>query len=273
MSVIVSRALPDVRDGLKPSQRRILVAMNDLNLTPGAGRVEVRQDLRRHQRQLPPARRKRHLSHAGPHGPGVEHAPRADRQAGQFRLDRRPAAGGHAVYRSPHVADRRADARRPEARHGRLHAHLRRAAAPSRRCCRRSSPTCWSTARNGIAVGMATSIPPHNLGEICDALVRADRRARRVDRRTAGNRPGPRLSHRRHHLRPQRHSPRLSTRAAARSRSAPARASRSTARTASGSSSARFPSSRPATASKSGSPSWSTKTASRAFRPSATKAT
>ena len=37
MSVIVSRALPDVRDGLKPSQRRILVAMNDLNLTPGAG--------------------------------------------------------------------------------------------------------------------------------------------------------------------------------------------------------------------------------------------
>jgi len=33
MSVIVSRALPDVRDGLKPSQRRILVAMNDLNLS------------------------------------------------------------------------------------------------------------------------------------------------------------------------------------------------------------------------------------------------
>ena len=39
MSVIVSRALPDVRDGLKPSQRRILVAMNDLGLTPGAARV------------------------------------------------------------------------------------------------------------------------------------------------------------------------------------------------------------------------------------------
>ena len=35
MSTIVDRALPDVRDGLKPSQRRILVAMNDLNLTPG----------------------------------------------------------------------------------------------------------------------------------------------------------------------------------------------------------------------------------------------
>ena len=38
MSVIVSRALPDVRDGLKPSQRRILVAMNDLNLGPTGSR-------------------------------------------------------------------------------------------------------------------------------------------------------------------------------------------------------------------------------------------
>ncbi|MCA9751775.1 MAG: DNA gyrase subunit A, partial [Gemmatimonadetes bacterium] len=36
MSVIVSRALPDVRDGLKPSQRRVLVAMNDLNLSPSS---------------------------------------------------------------------------------------------------------------------------------------------------------------------------------------------------------------------------------------------
>ena len=37
MSVIVSRALPDVRDGLKPSQRRILVAKTDLGLAPGRG--------------------------------------------------------------------------------------------------------------------------------------------------------------------------------------------------------------------------------------------
>ena len=36
MSVIVSRALPEVRDGLKPSQRRVLVAMNDLGLAPNA---------------------------------------------------------------------------------------------------------------------------------------------------------------------------------------------------------------------------------------------
>lgn len=36
MSVIVSRALPDIRDGLKPSQRRIIYAMHELNLTPGS---------------------------------------------------------------------------------------------------------------------------------------------------------------------------------------------------------------------------------------------
>src|SRR5213075_2979873 len=40
MSTIMDRALPDVRDGLKPSQRRILVAMNDLNLTPRAKRIK-----------------------------------------------------------------------------------------------------------------------------------------------------------------------------------------------------------------------------------------
>ncbi len=41
LSVIHSRALPDVRDGLKPSQRRILVAMNDLNLSPRSRQVLI----------------------------------------------------------------------------------------------------------------------------------------------------------------------------------------------------------------------------------------
>ena len=72
MSTIMDRALPDVRDGLKPSQRRILVAMNDLNLGPRSQAPQVRQDRRRHLRQLPPARRGRGLPHAGPPGPGVE---------------------------------------------------------------------------------------------------------------------------------------------------------------------------------------------------------
>jgi DNA gyrase/topoisomerase IV subunit A len=43
MSTIMDRALPDVRDGLKPSQRRILVAMHDLNLRPGASTSSARR--------------------------------------------------------------------------------------------------------------------------------------------------------------------------------------------------------------------------------------
>ena len=41
------------------------------------------------------------------------------------------------------------------------------------------SRTCWSTAQTGIAVGMATNIPPHNLTEVVNAVHRADRRSRR----------------------------------------------------------------------------------------------
>lgn len=44
MSVIISRALPDVRDGLKPSQRRILYAMKELNLSPGREDPQMLQD-------------------------------------------------------------------------------------------------------------------------------------------------------------------------------------------------------------------------------------
>ena len=57
MSVIVSRALPDVRDGLKPVHRRILYAMNELGLVPGRGVQEVRHGGGRRARQVPPARR------------------------------------------------------------------------------------------------------------------------------------------------------------------------------------------------------------------------
>ena len=58
MSVIISRALPDVRDGLKPSQRRILVAMNDLGLGPDRVDQQVRRHHRRDDEALPPARRR-----------------------------------------------------------------------------------------------------------------------------------------------------------------------------------------------------------------------
>ena len=70
MSVIISRALPDVRDGLKPSQRRILVAMHDLDLGPDRLDEQVRRHRRRDDEALPPARRGDHLPDAGAHGPG-----------------------------------------------------------------------------------------------------------------------------------------------------------------------------------------------------------
>ena len=173
MSVIVSRALPDVRDGLKPSQRRILVAMNDLNLTPAASRVKcakISGDT---------------SGNYHPHGESVIY-PTLVRMAQEWNMrhvliDKQgnfgsiaglpPAAMRYTEARlSPY---RRADAGGPEARHGRLHPDLRRAADRADRAAVASSRTCWSTARSGIAVGMATSIPPHNLGEVCDARDRA----------------------------------------------------------------------------------------------------
>ncbi len=50
MSVIISRALPDVRDGLKPVHRRVLTAMNDLSLSHNRALPQVRQGHRRRHR-------------------------------------------------------------------------------------------------------------------------------------------------------------------------------------------------------------------------------
>ena len=273
MSVIVSRALPDVRDGLKPSQRRILVAMNDLNLTPGAGRVKCAKISGDTSGNYHPARRKRDLSHPGPHGPGMEHAPRAGRQAGQLRLDRRPAAGGHAVHRGPHVAHRRARCSRTSSSTRSTSSPPTTSGGPEPTVLPSKFPNLLVNGANGIAVGMATSIPPHNLGEICDALIRViDDPDVSIDELMEIV-PGPDFPTGGIDLRPQRHPPRLPHRPRHDRRPRPGARSRSTARTATASSSARSPSSRPATASKSGSPRWSTRGGSPASPPSATKAT
>ena len=72
-----------------------------------------------------------------------------------------------------------------------------------------SCPTCWSTARRGIAVGMATNIPPHNLNEVVDACLHAAAQPGLHDRRADGDHPGARLPDRRHHLRRRRRARRL----------------------------------------------------------------
>ena len=69
------------------------------------------------------------------------------------------------------TADRRASAGRTRPADRRTAAQLRRHTRRSRSSCRPSSRTCWSTAPRGIAVGMATNIPPHNLGEVLRACI------------------------------------------------------------------------------------------------------
>lgn len=171
MSVIVSRALPDVRDGLKPSQRRILVAMNDLNLGPGAKRVKcakISGDT---------------SGNYHPHGESVIY-PTLVRMAQEWNM-RRLLIDKQGNFGS--VAGLPAAAMRyTEARLSAVAAYMlddlkydtvdyiptydevrtEPTVLPSR------FPNLMVNGASGIAVGMATSIPPHNPTEVCDALLR-----------------------------------------------------------------------------------------------------
>jgi DNA gyrase subunit A len=171
MSVIVSRALPDVRDGLKPSQRRILVAMNDLNLTPGAARVKcakISGDT---------------SGNYHPHGESVIY-PTLVRMAQEWNMrhvliDKQGNFGSIAGL--PAAAMRYTEARMSAIAALMMEdikldtvdfvptydeRHTEPSVLPSK------FPNLLVNGANGIAVGMATSIPPHNLGEICDSLIR-----------------------------------------------------------------------------------------------------
>jgi DNA gyrase subunit A len=170
MSVIVSRALPDVRDGLKPSQRRILVAMNDLNLTPGAGRVKcakISGDT---------------SGNYHPHGESVIY-PTLVRMAQDWNMrcvliDKQGNFGSIAGL--PAAAMRYTEARMSPFAAMMLEdlkldtvdyvptydeRHMEPTVLPSK------FPSLLVNGSGGIAVGMATSIPPHNLGEVCRGLV------------------------------------------------------------------------------------------------------
>ena len=171
MSVIVSRALPDVRDGLKPSQRRILVAMNDLNLTPGAARVKcakISGDT---------------SGNYHPHGESVIY-PTLVRMAQEWNMryvlvDKQgnfgsiaglpPAAMRYTEARlSPYAALMLEDLKLDTVDFVPTYDERNRepVVLPSK------FPNLLVNGASGIAVGMATSIPPHNLGEVCDALIR-----------------------------------------------------------------------------------------------------
>jgi len=171
MSVIMSRALPDVRDGLKPSQRRILVAMNDLNLGP-------RSQARKCAKIAGDTSGNYH-----PHGEQVIY-PTLVRLAQEWNM-RYPLVDGQGNFGSPD-GDPPAAMRYTEARMAppavELLADLKLETVdfePNYDETREEPvvlpakfPNLLVNGSTGIAVGMATNIPPHNLGEMVEAIVR-----------------------------------------------------------------------------------------------------
>ena len=168
MSVIVSRALPDVRDGLKPVHRRILYAMNESGYTPNKPHMKS-------ARTVGDVIGKYH-----PHGDCAVYDTMV-RLAQPFSL-RLPLIDGHGNFGSID-GDSAAAMRYTEARLDKPAMELLRdldketvdfqpnydeslqepTVLPSR------FPNLLVNGSNGIAVGMATNIPPHNLGEAIDA--------------------------------------------------------------------------------------------------------
>ena len=170
MSVIVSRALPDARDGLKPVQRRILYAMHDMGMRPSS-------PYRKSARIVGEVLGKYH-----PHGDTAVYDAMA-RMAQDFSL-RYPLVDGQGNFGSVD-GDSPAAMRYTEARLARIAETLLQdidmdtvdwrenfdgslqepAVLPS------ILPNMLVNGASGIAVGMATNVPPHHLGEVADAVV------------------------------------------------------------------------------------------------------
>lgn len=170
MSVIVARALPDVRDGLKPVQRRILQAMHDLNLTPGS-------QPRKSAKVCGDTSGNYH-----PHGESVIY-PTLVRMAQDFNsryplvlgqgnfgsIDGDPPAAMRytEVRMSPFAVEMLADIDKNTVDF--IPNYDQRMREPTVLPAR--IPNLLANGCQGIAVGMATNIPPHNLSELCDAIV------------------------------------------------------------------------------------------------------
>jgi len=171
MSVIIARALPDARDGLKPSQRRILCAMRDLNLQPGRGFrkcAKIAGDT---------------SGNYHPHGESVVY-PTLVRMAQSFSM-RYTLVDGQGNFGSidgdPPAAMRYTEARltRPAVV---LMEDIDRDTVDyvPNYDSTRTEPTVFpgkfpnllANGATGIAVGMATNIPPHNIAELAEAIKR-----------------------------------------------------------------------------------------------------
>ena len=169
MSVIVARALPDVRDGLKPVQRRILYAMHDMGIRPGS-------QYRKSARIVGEVLGKFH-----PHGDGSVYdalvrmaqvfsmrAPLIDGQGNFGSIDGDPpAAMRYTEARLAAIADEMLadiDQQTVDFSDNFDDSLKEPQVLPAR------MPNLLINGSSGIAVGMATNMPPHNLGEICDAI-------------------------------------------------------------------------------------------------------
>src|SRR5262245_51501269 len=171
MSVITSRALPDARDGLKPVQRRILYGMYTEGMRPD----------RQHRKSANAVGNV--MANYHPHGDQSIYDALA-RMAQDFSF-RYPLVDGHGNFGSPDPADRPAASRYTEARLAALAMellgeideqtvdfgdtydgqHQEPSVLPAR------FPNLLVNGGGGIAVGMATNIPPHNLREVVDATL------------------------------------------------------------------------------------------------------
>ena len=171
MSVIVSRALPDARDGLKPVHRRILYGMYDAGLRPDRPYTKCAQVVGAVMGKL------------HPHGDSAIYDALA-RMVQDFSL-RHPLVDGHGAFGSPDPDSQPAAMRYTECRLAPLAMQMlagidedtvdfvdtydgkekEPSVLPSR------FPNLLVNGSQGIAVGMATNIPPHNLGEVIDAAV------------------------------------------------------------------------------------------------------
>ncbi len=170
MSVIVSRALPDVRDGLKPVHRRVLYAMHEAGLQPTRARLKCARvvgDV---------------MGSYHPHGdqsiydtlvrlaqPFSMRYPLVDGQGNFGNIDGYPAAAmRYTECRLARLATemlRDIDADTVDFKPNYDESRREPTVLPSR------LPNLLLNGSSGIAVGMATNIPPHNLGEVVDALV------------------------------------------------------------------------------------------------------
>ena len=169
MSVIVARALPDVRDGLKPVHRRILYAMHDLGLDPD-------KPYKKSARIVGEVLGKYH-----PHGDAAVYEAMV-RMAQDFSL-RYPLVDGQGNFGSID-GDNAAAMRYTEARLAKIATEMLAdieketvewtdnfdGTLKEPTVLPAALPNLLVNGASGIAVGMATNIPPHNLGEVCDAL-------------------------------------------------------------------------------------------------------